>query len=305
MMKLSSLLVFTTTIFHCKAQELHTGGGKSDKEVLFGLEEGQDDIFNLPESEQKELLAKLVQNKIDQGKDGFVDYAELESWSLKSLNDFETEDSRQEFSSVDENEDGKITRKEYSSFLYGEDFDIESEQFQGLSPDWKNFLKTYNKDTAMFTAADRDNDGSLVLDEYINFKHPQFSPATREVLLADKLSSADLNKDGGIDLDEFLTDSKEHDTHKDPDWKIVETDKFTEDLDQNKDGVLKGEEIVQWVASDNTHEARDEADHLIEESDQDGDGKLSVDEILNNHALWVDSDATDYGRQLLKNHDEL
>lgn len=41
--------------------------------------------------------------------------------------------------------------------------------------------------------------------------------------------------------------------------------------------------------------------HLIEEMDLDGNKKLSEAEILKNQDLFINSEATDYGRQL---HDE-
>nr|XP_002122894.2 reticulocalbin-2-like [Ciona intestinalis] len=294
------ILVFRATW----GKEMATGGGKSDKEVLFGGED--DDVFNLPEATQKELLLKLVKNKMDLNKDEFVDREELVQWSQKSLNRFETEASREEFSSVDENEDGKVTWEEYSSFLYGEDFAIDHEDFKNpQSDEWSGFVDRYNREKVMFAAADDNTDHGLTLDEYIDFKHPQFNPKTKRLLLNETLSRVDLNMDGGISLEEFLADYKKNNKENDQDWKIVETDKFKEDLDLDKDGLLKGEEVVMMVATDNFKEAEDEADHLIEETDEDQDGKLSPDEIVNNHELWVESDATDYGRQLMLNHDEL
>lgn len=62
---------------------------------------------------------------------------------------------------------------------------------------------------------------------------------------------------------------------------------------------------MNWMASDNTVLAREEVEHLMEESDADGNKKLDVEEILENYGQWIESDATDYGQQLLQNHDEL
>ena len=39
--------------------------------------------------------------------------------------------------------------------------------------------------------------------------------------------------------------------------------------------------------------------------DANSDGRLTVDELLDNHDIWVDSDATEYGQQLKYVHDEL
>jgi len=48
-----------------------------------------------------------------------------------------------------------------------------------------------------------------------------------------------------------------------------------------------------------------QAIHLIKEMDQDGDERLSEAEILKNQDTFMNSEVTDYGRQLHVPHDEL
>lgn len=48
-----------------------------------------------------------------------------------------------------------------------------------------------------------------------------------------------------------------------------------------------------------------QAIHLIEEMDQDGDGQISEAEVLKNQDTFLNSEVTDYGRQLHVSHDEL
>ena len=45
--------------------------------------------------------------------------------------------------------------------------------------------------------------------------------------------------------------------------------------------------------------------HLIKEMDQDGDGHVSEAEVLKNQEMFMNSEVTDYGRQLHISHDEL
>lgn len=45
--------------------------------------------------------------------------------------------------------------------------------------------------------------------------------------------------------------------------------------------------------------------HLIKEMDQDGDGRISEAEVLKNQETFMNSEVTDYGRQLHVSHDEL
>lgn len=44
--------------------------------------------------------------------------------------------------------------------------------------------------------------------------------------------------------------------------------------------------------------ATDEVDHLFAAADEDHDDRLSYDEIVNNHDIFVGSEATDYGDHL-------
>ncbi len=45
--------------------------------------------------------------------------------------------------------------------------------------------------------------------------------------------------------------------------------------------------------------------HLIKEMDHDGDGQISEAEVLKNQETFMNSEVTDYGRQLHVSHDEL
>lgn len=45
--------------------------------------------------------------------------------------------------------------------------------------------------------------------------------------------------------------------------------------------------------------------HLLKEMDQDGDGRISQAEVLKNQETFLNSEVTDYGRQLHISHDEL
>ena len=45
--------------------------------------------------------------------------------------------------------------------------------------------------------------------------------------------------------------------------------------------------------------------HLVKEMDHDGDGKISEAEVLKNQESFMNSEVTDYGRQLNSSHDEL
>jgi len=57
-----------------------------------------------------------------------------------------------------------------------------------------------------------------------------------------------------------------------------------------------------WIIPSNEEIASDEVDHLFSGADDDMNEILSFDEVLNNHDLFVGSEATDYGDHLHNLH---
>ena len=218
---------------------------------------------------------------------------ELQSWCVKAFDQFEVDDTNEEFQMMDTNKDGAVTWEEFETDMFGDDF---SEQ----ETDKKNKL-LFKKDKKLFGVADRNNDAKLELTEYIIFRIPRQDAETRRIVLEDALENYDLDKDGSISLEEFLKESNDGD---DQDIGETDSDRFRDEFDVDNNGFLTGDEIFRWMDPDNTEDAHDEADHLMGECDSNKDDKLSAQEIINNHDLWVESDATDYGKKLLMNHDE-
>lgn len=115
-----------------------------------------------------------------------------------------------------------------------------------------------------------------------------------------------------------------------PDWVRTERDQFSDFRDLNKDGKMDQDEIRHWIMPQDYDHAQAEARHLVYESDQDKvrlfsrcemflnlskrfthsflshqDQKLTKQEILDNWNMFVGSQATNYGEDLTRNHDEL
>lgn len=113
----------------------------------------------------------------------------------------------------------------------------------------------------------------------------------------------DKDKDGKLNLDEFLGEWKDPDSGSEvePDWVKEETERFTNELDKDKDGVLDTLELVAWITPDTDATlVEEEVRHLIDESDDDKDGKLSIAEVVVHHEIFTGSEATDYGQALPK-----
>uniref|UniRef100_A0A8C8YYF4 Reticulocalbin 2 n=1 Tax=Prolemur simus TaxID=1328070 RepID=A0A8C8YYF4_PROSS len=170
-------------------------------------------------------------------------------------------------------------------------------------------VQLHLKDKKRFEKANQDADPALNLEEFIAFEHPEEVYYMTEFVIQEALEEHDKNGDGFVSLEEFLGDYRRDPTaNEDPEWILVEKDRFVNDYDKDNDGRLDPQELLSWVVPNNQGIAQEEALHLIDEMDLDGDKKLSEEEILENQDLFLTSEATDYGRQLHDDyfyHDEL
>mgnify|MGYP000133711830 CR=1 FL=1 len=64
----------------------------------------------------------------------------------------------------------------------------------------------YNRDKARFDAADIDGDEKLTEQEFVLFKNPLKDEAVKTTVIAECLSAVDTDKDGKINLQEYLND---------------------------------------------------------------------------------------------------
>ncbi|PIO69536.1 EF hand [Teladorsagia circumcincta] len=80
------------------------------------------------------------------------------------------------------------------------------------------------------------------------------------------MKEKDANKDGAIDLKEFLGEMADNE-HSD--WHTVEKDRFMAEYDTDGDGVLRGDEVRRWLVPDLKAVAQQEATHLVNGADKD------------------------------------
>jgi len=276
--------------------------------VIHGGDEGDEewDPWDLEDEELQSRLRKLVV-RMDHNRDGFVDMEELTTWTIVSLYNIAGADAREDFSFVDENSDNSMSWGEVSQESYDidpDDNDSFSKEIEDNSDSFREYNKMYNRDKARFDAADIDGDEKLTETEFVLFKNPLKDEAVKTAVIAECLNAVDTDKDGKINLQEYLNDWHVPPNKNDEDFIELETDRFNDEYDRNKDGFLTGDELLFWLSPDNTEIAIDEAEHLIDMCDEDEDEKLTPEEIVENHDLWVDSDATEYGAQL-RHYDEL
>ncbi|XP_042329932.1 reticulocalbin-2 [Sceloporus undulatus] len=230
-----------------------------------------------------------------------ISTAELSSWIQQSFRHYVVEDSKQQFGEYDKNDDGYVSWEEYNIQMYDRVLDFDEDTTLEDAEE-ESFRQLHLKDKKRFEKANRDGIDGLNLDEFIAFEHPEEAEYMKDFVIQEALEEHDKNGDEFVSLEEFLGDYRRDPTaREDPEWIRVEKDRFSNDYDKDQDGKLDPKELLSWVVPNNEGIAQEEASHLIEEMDQDGDSKLTEAEILENQDLFLNSEATDYGRQL---HDE-
>ncbi|XP_023324145.1 reticulocalbin-2 [Eurytemora carolleeae] len=261
-----------------------------DHEAILGSRKEAEEFDDLSPEEAKKRL-KVLLEKMDRNLDQSVDRKELYAWILRSFKSLSKEDSDDRFEDCDENEDGKVSWEEYKT----EEYDFGEGEINLSDPDIAEEWKLMEEDRFLFLAADFDQDGFLDKVEFLAFAHPEEEDKMKPVVVEQVLKAKDINGDGSIDFQEYLGSRGEG---KDKEWLLSEKDRFDTELDKNQDNLLSKEEILAWIIPSNEDIASEEVNHLFAGADTDVDGVLSFQEILNNHELFVGSEATDYGDHL-------
>ncbi|KAJ1285649.1 hypothetical protein BS78_03G294100 [Paspalum vaginatum] len=141
-----------------------------------------------------------------------------------------------------------------------------------------------------FASADGNGDGSLNAVEFNDFLHPEDSSEEKAQrwLLKDKLRQAEMGHDGDgrLSLEEFVDQS--HVFHHS---SIAVAEKKFRELDADMDNYLTVEEarpIIKSLVTGEFSHATSQA-KLLMKADSDNDGKLSLEEMLNDCVSFYDT----------------
>ncbi|XP_076852339.1 reticulocalbin-3 isoform X1 [Brachyhypopomus gauderio] len=275
-------------------------GFQYDHEAFLGKEEAKT-FDQLTPEESKARLGKIV-DRIDMNKDGYVSHDELHHWIKHRQRRYIEENVDKHWKDYDQNKDGKIAWIEYKNTTYGSYLDDSSNDLDNK----ESYQRMLRRDQRRFEAADKDGDGIATREEFTAFLHPEEFDYMKNMVVQETMEDIDKNGDGKISLEEYIGDMYSPEAGEgEPEWVTTERKHFQDARDMNKDGFLDASEVALWILPGDVDHADNEARHLIHETDKDNDDKMTKKEILENWNMFVGSQATNYGEDLTKKHDEL
>lgn len=256
-----------------------------------------------PEESQARLGRIVDRMDLAGDSDGWVSLAELRAWIAHTQQRHIRDSVSAAWHTYDTDRDGRVGWEELRNATYGHY--EPGEEFHDVE-DAETYKKMLARDERRFRVADQDGDSMATREELTAFLHPEEFPHMRDIVVAETLEDLDKNKDGYVQVEEYIADLySEEPGEEEPAWVQTERQQFREFRDLNKDGRLDGSEVGYWVLPPSQDQPLVEANHLLHESDTDKDGRLSKAEILSNWNMFVGSQATNYGEDLTRHHDEL
>lgn len=264
-----------------------------DHDAFLGKEEA-DEFDELSPQESKLRLSKLIK-KIDANGDGNVSEDELKGWLHNIQHRYTWEEVDRKWKEFGIAEDATLTWDQYVEITYGSKDTIETQP----GTDTNEMIE---KDKMRWAEVDLSKDGFLNKEEFGLLLHPETKKETQHVYAKETFRDIDTNKDGKVDMDEYLNDmGSGSEEEGDADWIKEEKDSFINKLDKDKDGGLDLMEVTEWLMAEELAQVDSETEHLFSQADDNKDKILSEEEILKHHDVFVGSQVTEFGDIL---HDE-
>ncbi|KAK7098369.1 hypothetical protein V1264_002683 [Littorina saxatilis] len=247
-----------------------------DHDAFLGHEDKKT-FDQLSPEESKDRLAIIVR-KIDKDGDGYVSEDELKDWIQYVQKRYIINDTDRMWKDHQPDEDNMLTWPAYQKRTFGYEDDPNEKGSRTEA-----YADMINRDRRRWEQADKNKDGRLSKEEFMDFLHPEDAEHMREIVVMETIEDIDKDKDGQIDIEEYIADiwgddddddeddedDEEKNEHGEPDWVASERDQFKQFRDKNQDGKLDKEEIKEWIIPEDYDHSSAEAKHLISSSDND------------------------------------
>ncbi|KAL1203104.1 Calcium-dependent protein kinase 4 [Cardamine amara subsp. amara] len=238
-------------------------------------------------------------------RDGFVSLKELQTWMMQQTEDNMGYRTANELELQDKDKDGVITFHEFLPQFSKQDIE-KNEKGHGEAGWWMEQFKN----------SDFDHNGSLDIEEFNNFLHPEDSRNgdIQRWVLKERMTGMDTNGDGKLEYKEFVDNAYEMckefaKFEMEEDENVPTAQLLFAELDRDKDRFLVADElrpILHYLQPGEMSYAKYYSTFLCHEADDDKDGKLSLEEMLHHEDVFYkavhheDLDDEDYF-----DHDEL
>lgn len=237
MHRLSSLLVvIISLLLVAEGQVTHTPHSASEAEEA--LHQIPPPNRHPSEHEIREAISQLLDEEVDTDQDGVYTMEELKKAldrnHQKLINenlDRQWNYYKPEIQEVHSWEGYEPTKTkvlhwdQYKELTYPEELMKEDPE----NPHFKSMSIMYKRSEKRYALADKNSDTVLTKDEFKDFIYPEESATIRDVLVDEAMDDMDVNKDGSISLDEYMThlsDMTDPADRAEGGWEQVKSDLF-------------------------------------------------------------------------------
>ena len=127
-----------------------------------------------------------------------------------------------------------------------------------------------------FDNFDKDHNGSISLKE-LGSMMKSLGQAPTDQDLREIISEVDLDGNGNIDFNEFITIMQKRTRDSDPEEEIISAFRV---FDKDGNGTLSTKELRHVMTTIGDKLTDEEVDQMIEEADVDGDGVINYEEFV-------------------------
>nr|XP_002735380.1 PREDICTED: calumenin-A-like [Saccoglossus kowalevskii] len=264
----------------------------------------EDNVVEMFEADEVEKYPCWMMSHLSENRRDATGY-ELTDWIYSAIMATFWEETKRTLELVDADGDGMVSWNESLIFYFGESEDEDDRRYR-----YDYYSQEIEQDQLRFDLADDNNDGSLTVDEFFAFLHPELYNHMKDLITWKFFADFDKDKDGGVSLLEYippnpLPDEEEDiDNDGEPRWVGKAKARFAM-IDSNKNGILEVPEALAVLMPDYHRAANSEARRIMKNVDENEDGKMSLKEVKKHYKVFTENEHVDFNSQIRRIRDEL